>query len=352
MSYTRRFSKTIRIRYSGSVSYPASQNGGSVSYSGYADETVNFDIHVDTDPFDDAVDDMKSGVDLLTGSVVATEAAQLKAIDDSSRKVGDTIVKGFFKTVRSDISQHITELRIKSESLLMQLTKLAERCRDKQRQMGADYQRLSERYLKIFTDLSRELENRIYSVDEPVFGAVRTLDAIGRHAGNEAAPATVSVTAAENARVHSMLAVNLTKKQAMDAIGKGRRFLDVQAETDSVIKKCLLPAGESAFLTTPFCVMETKGEKAPWRELHASPLLKDVPKETLYAGIDKAGWRAQLSESDIRGISDYFNQKVANQHQNANNTHDHRVADMTARLFNLSGTLTSGPASASEGQSM
>lgn len=342
MSYTRRFSKTVTVRYSGTVSYPASQHGGSVSYSGSAHETVNFDILVDTDPFDEAVDGMKSGVDMLTGSVVATEAAQLKAISDSSKKVGDTIVKGFFDTVRSDISQHIVELRIKSEALLLQLNKLAQRCREKQRQMGVDYQRLAERYLKIFTDLNKELENRIYTVDEPVFRSVRTLDEIGSHAGNEEAPATVSVIAAENAKVHSMLAANVAKKQALESIAGARRFLDVQHETDDVIRRCLLPAAESAFLSTPYIVMETKGEKAPWREVHASPLLKGVAKDVLYSGIDKAGWEGHLPESDIRGISDYFNQKVANQHQNANNVHDHRVADMTARLFNLSGTATTG----------
>lgn len=348
MSYKRRFSKTVSVRYSGTVSYPASQHGGSISYSGTAHETVDFDIIVDTEPFDNAVGDMKDGVDLLTGSVVATEAAQLKAIKDSSKKVGDTIISGFFKTVRSDISQQIMQLKYQSESLLLQLNKLAERCRDMQRQMGADYQRIAERYIKIFADLSKELENRIYTVDEPVFKAVRTLDEIGSHAGNEDGPATVSVTSAENAKVHSMLAVNLAKKQALDAIEKARRFLDVQHQTDDVIKKCLLPAGESTMLCSPFCVMETQADKAPWRELHASPLLKNVSKETLYAGIDKAGWGTRMSESDIRGIADYFNQRVANLHHSANNAHDHRVADMAARLFNLSNTVTVNPVHANE----
>lgn len=342
MSYTRRFSKTISVRYSGSVSYPASQSGGSVSYSGTAYETVNVDIEVDTEPFDDAVDDMKGGVDLLTGAVVATEAAQLKAIKDSSRKIGDTIVSGFFKTVKSDISQQIAQLKIRSEALLLQLNKLAQRCREKQDQMGADYQRIAARYIKIFTDLSKELENRIYTIDEPVFKASRSLDQIGSHAGNEAAPATVSVTAAENARLHSMISVNLTKKQALDAIARGKRFLDVQYETDDVINRCLLNGAEPALLSTPFCVMETKDDKSPRREVFASPLLNEVPKETLSAGMDQAGWTRRLSDNDIRGISDYFNQRVASQRQKANDVHDRRVADMTAKLFNLSNTAAPG----------
>ena len=55
MSYNRRFSKTITIRYSGTVSYPASERGGTISYSGTATEVVDVNVHVDTNPFDHSV---------------------------------------------------------------------------------------------------------------------------------------------------------------------------------------------------------------------------------------------------------------------------------------------------------
>ena len=55
MSYSRNYSTTIAVHYSGSVSYPASEHGGSVSYSGTAYETVNVEVRVDTDPFDASV---------------------------------------------------------------------------------------------------------------------------------------------------------------------------------------------------------------------------------------------------------------------------------------------------------
>ena len=52
MSYSRSFSKTIAIHYSGSVSYPASQSGGSVSYSGtaYEDVVVNIPAFIEELP--------------------------------------------------------------------------------------------------------------------------------------------------------------------------------------------------------------------------------------------------------------------------------------------------------------
>lgn len=341
MSYTRRFSKSVKINYSGSVSYPASQNGGSVSYSGTAIETVHIDVTVDTDPFDSAVYDMKGGIDLLTDSVVATEAAQLESIDSSSRKIGDTIISGFFKTVKSDISQQIAQLKIRSESLLLQLSKLATRCREKQKQMGVDYQRISDRYVKIFTDLNKELENRVYSIDEPVFRTSRLLDKIGRHEGNEDASATVSVTAGETAHVHSMLTVNLAKRRAKQALEKAERFLKIQYSTDDVIKSGLLSKGVAGFIYSPFSVIEMTSENGLTnRELFSSPLLKGVQEDVLYRSIDGKGWSRNIPVDDVRQIRDYFNSEVAQLYDGSSNKHEHRVAHMMTRLFNLSHTAT------------
>ena len=52
MSYTKTIRKTVRIPYSGSVSYGPSQNGGSVSYSGTVTEEIEVNVEVDTDTFE------------------------------------------------------------------------------------------------------------------------------------------------------------------------------------------------------------------------------------------------------------------------------------------------------------
>ncbi|MDE7414523.1 MAG: hypothetical protein K2N05_12160 [Muribaculaceae bacterium] len=343
MSYTRRFSKTITVRYSGTVTYPPSKTGGVSHYSGSAHETVNFDVHVNTEPFDYEVGEMKDRVDLLTGSVVATEAAHVNSIRETTKKIGDTIIAGFFKTVKSDISQQIAQLKITSETLLMQMNKLAQRCRDKKRQMSVDYQRISDRYVKIFTDLNKELENRIYSIDEPVFHASRLIDGVESLEGKEDAVATVSVSSGENAHVHSMLAANLAKKQAIDAIEKGKRFLNVQYATDTVIEKCLMPEAKGSMLSTPFCLMEaTRTGGATDREIFASPLLKNIDNNTLGNGIDAKGWDGSIDEDSVKAISDYFNQEVAAEREKVRTDHDQRVADLTSRLFNLSRTAAPG----------
>ncbi|MDE6273277.1 MAG: hypothetical protein K2M31_09780 [Muribaculaceae bacterium] len=343
MSYSRRFKKNVTVHYSGSVSYPPSQNGGSTSYSGSVTEEVIFDVTVDTDPFDNEVGVMKEHVDLLTGSIVATKTAHVATIDETSKKIGDTIVAGFFKTVKSDISQQIAQLKAQSESLLIQMNKLAQRCRDKQRQMGVDYQRISDRYLKIFTDLNRELENRIYSIDEPIFHSTRVMDETGQRGASDDSVSTVSISAGENAHVHSLLAANLAKKRAAEAIDKGRKFLEIQYATDRVIDKCLMPGAESCYLDTPFCVMTAStGPGVNEQYVYASPLLKDVAHESLTSSMDAVDWKSQVTAEEARIINDYFTQNNNEASGAPVSAHDARVAQMTARLFNLSHTVKPG----------
>lgn len=343
MSYTRRFTKTIQVHYSGSVSYPASQHGGTKSYSGTTTERIVFDVEVDTDPFDEAVGDMNNHVDLLTGSVVATEAAHVATINETSKQVGDTIISGFFKTVRSDITQQMTELKTRADALMLQLNRLAQRCHDKKKQMGVDYQRISQRYTKIFTDLNNELENRIYSIDEPVFRIRRTLDEVGTQTGKDASVSTVSITAGENARAHSIIASTLAKRQAIEAIDKGEDFLRTQYNTDRVLDKCLMQKDGEASLSTPFCIMEASSEQGVTeRKFYASPLLDCIENDILETELDELGWNNRISDYGRKAITDYFNNSAADAHGKAKSEHDKRVAELTMRLFDISDTAVPG----------
>lgn len=342
MSYTRRFSKSIAVHYSGSVRYPASQSGGYVSYSGTSYEQIFINIHVDTDPFDNQVDSMKKRVDLLTGSVVATEAAQVASKKSSSEKVGSTIVKGFFKAVQSDISQQVTELKNNTDALLIQLNKLAAQCNDKKRQMGIDYQRLSARYTKIFDDLNHELENRIYSIDEPVFQVTRHTDESALKGTDTDMVAVASVSAGENARALSKISASVLKRSALDAIRKGKLFLDVQYRTDALLDKCLRPGGETTCYSAPMCLLQaTTGPGYTHTDLFATPLLASQNTELLAQQFNDRNWNKKVSETHRDTIADYFNSEVATKlRSTADNEHKRRVADLTAKLFNLSATAT------------
>ena len=340
MSYTRRFTKRIAVHYSGTVSYPPSQTGGTRSYSGTEYENVEFIVHVDTDPFDEGVETMKHHVDLLTGSVVATEAAQVATKRETSELIGNTIVKGFFKTVKSDISQQIVELKNNADALLIQLNKQAEQCNDKRRQMGVDYQRLSERYLKIFEDLNKELENRIYSIDEPVFHTSRVAEESTMQGTVTDMVGTASISAGENARTASKITASFMKKRALEALQKAKAFLDVQYRTDALLSRCLREGGDGKGYLAPYCMLEaTTGPGYSTKELFASPLLQGCNKDTLANSLTASASAAPLAEADRKSIADYFNAEVADKlRSSATDDHSRRVADMTSRLFDLSST--------------
>ena len=331
MSYSRRFTRTITVHYSGSVSYPASQSGGSTSYSGSKTETIVFDVEVDTDPFDHSINAMKGEVDGLTTSIVATEAAQVASIRENSRKVASTIVAGFFKTVRSDISQKIAELKIKTDTLLIQLHELAKRCNDKKRVMNVDYQRISSRYAKIFDELNHELENRIYSVDEPVF---KFVDKTGDISGDVAKQVSVpAIHAGENARAHAKISAALAKRQAVNTIGKAHRFLDVQYRTDRILSRCLQEGGEQATFSAPYCIIEARDNNGDsTKQVFCAPMLESIDKNHLLDSVPRSEDNASLKIQN-KQVHDYFNAEVANIISNDSSEHAKRVAQLTNQLF-------------------
>jgi|APTNR8051073442_1049403.scaffolds.fasta_scaffold02789_4 hypothetical protein len=165
MSYIQKYSDTIHVRIP--FSYPASQSGGSSSVS--ADVPISWTVNVDTDPFDESILITENQVDELTGSVQEAGVANVEAIKSNADAISSTIVGGFFSYIRSDLSQQTSELRPKVEAKMVQLIKLHEACRGKIAQMSQDFNRIAERYTKIFDALDTETKNRILALSGKLF---------------------------------------------------------------------------------------------------------------------------------------------------------------------------------------
>ena len=165
MSYTRRYSTSVH--FSGSVSYPASQNGGRVSYSGSV--PVNVDINVETDPFDGSINRFNQSIDVLSGSVVAMKTAQCLAIQQTGEEVSAAMINGFFGTIKTELSQQIQALSSAMQASFGLLVQQAKAVTGKQDVMEGDYNRISSRYIRLFDDLDNECYKRIYALDEPSF---------------------------------------------------------------------------------------------------------------------------------------------------------------------------------------
>ncbi|MDR1343115.1 MAG: hypothetical protein LBK18_07685 [Prevotellaceae bacterium] len=334
MSYRQSFSKKITVHYSGSVGYPASQHGGRVSYSGTASEDVTVNVDVDTNPFDKSIDGCNRTVNLLTGAVVATEAAQIDAIYSNARKVGATIVDGFFKTIRSEISQQIMELSTKLDATLVHLRELAKRCAGKQQQMEKDYSRISSRYVKIFDDLNGELENRIFELNKPAFVFKRESDNQAIRISGSDLVSTVAVFGAEGGDLQAKISASIIKKRALSAIGKANTFLLKQKQLNATINQSMLKESVAAARYLPVCFIETQNEKSQiGKSMYQADFLSKIQANELAAGFEQQSW-GRLSKDSAEKIGQYFHAEVSNCYASAD-AHTDRVKENIIRMLNF-----------------
>ena len=338
MSYSRSFRKRLTVPYSGTtmVSYPASQHGGTkmVSYSGTTEETVEVEVFVDTTPFDASVEDCSGHVDALTGSVVATEAAQVASIKENAKKVGDSIVDGFFNTVRFEISAQIVELQKRVDALLMDIHEKQKKLLELKSQMEKDYHRTAGRYSDIFGELNKELENRVHALDMPVFDSMgRIIEAGNRYLSSDLINMVV-VAGKENAVLDAQISAALAKSHACKALNEANVFLSKKARTDAAIAHSTIDENKEQHFFAPVCCMEANDERRVCqRQYIASEILpQNVTEQVSKTGNPKLFEEPSQSEQTI--IDTFFNGLVNNE-QNSEQTDEHkqRVCETIINLY-------------------
>lgn len=333
MSYKRSFSRRISVPYRGSVNYtyPASEHGGSGTayYQGTAYEDVSVNVYVDTNPFDESVGNTNDKVNLLTGAVVATEAAEVAAIELNSKKVAKTIVSGFFGLIRSDISQQVMELTKKIESLLLHLKELGSRCADKQRQMEVDYNRLANNYMKIFGDLNSELDHRIHELDKPAFMFRKDCVEQTDRMTSDDSISTVTVSASEESALQAQIQASYVKKRALDTISIANRYLLKQKATADTINMSMLASHVEGDRFVPVCYMETIQEN----DLHDRSVYQNAEYPVAEAPqLVEMLKNVSYSKGNEESVSRFFNQEVAS-YFNTPGDHEKRVREMVLKLY-------------------
>jgi hypothetical protein len=169
MSYKQTYS--ANIPYSGTISYtyPASKNGGSSSASYHGEVPLNVTINVNTNPFDDSVDNCSKTIDRLTGSVVAMNAAQSAAIRQTAKEVSTSLIDGFFSVINTELSQQLQALDSAVKASLGLIQEQSRAVSAQKNVMETDYNRISSRYLALFAELDNECYKRIYALDKQSF---------------------------------------------------------------------------------------------------------------------------------------------------------------------------------------
>ena len=253
MSYRRSY--TGYVSYSGSVSYPASQNGGTAYYSG--EEPVYITIDVDTDSFDNSVAQCNNAVHGLTAAVVATEAAQIESKRRTSIQIATSIVKGFFEYVSADLSQKLKELSSKCESLFVALMGHKESCIAKNTQMQDDYNRITKRYSKIFEDLDKETNSRIETLDRATFQFAGSAQKVIERNTNTELLGISTVSANENIKLGVVLSCSHIKRQASKLLSKTNDYLYGTYKLANSIRDMLYDNPDDNELLVPVMFVET-----------------------------------------------------------------------------------------------
>jgi len=334
MSYCRKFHKTIAVPYTGTVSYPASPYGGTTSYSGTVCEDVEINIEVDTDSFDQSIDNCNSTVNLLTNAIATGEAAQIASIDKNAKKVAHTVITGFFGYIRSEISQQVMELSKKMDACLLHLHEMAKSCIAKQKQMETDYNRLSSRYLKIFDDLNKELENRIFTLDKPAFVFKNDSDKQAIRTTGSDLVSDVTVFGSESGELQAKISASVAKKQAWDAINRATIFMLKQKKLQSSINQSMLNGNITVGWFSPVCFIETSDEDNQTRKnMYISDFLLKTNPDKLKSFKTKLAWVPARKEQK-ENIQRYFNSEVGNAYT-SDDRHKERVNEMIIKIFNI-----------------
>lgn len=331
MSYSKRYKRTVAISYSGSVRYPASERGGTASYSGTAYEEVVIDINVDTDPFDREIHDCQNTVSTLTGSIVATEVAQVASIQKNSQKISNTIINGFYDTVRSELSQQIMELSTKIDSTLLFLQQMAKRCKDKQLQMQNDYGSISSRYVKIFDDLNHEFENRIFELCRPVFVFKRSADEHTLKLINSDMSSTTAISGAEQGHLEAQIASSIAKRRAVDTISQANNFLAKQKYSERVLNHCSINESYEGGFYLPVCYLETNDHGITNRHTFKPDKLDNVNTAQLSERLSQIEMQNELNDNN-KMLEDSFNNHVKASFKDKDE-HNNRVRSYVTKLF-------------------
>ncbi|MCL2139990.1 MAG: hypothetical protein FWH41_10750, partial [Treponema sp.] len=83
--------------------------------------------------------------------------------------VSTAIINGFFGTINSELSQQIQALNSAINAGLGLIMEQNKAVTDKNTAMENDYNRISSRYIRLFSDLDEECHKRIYALDKNSF---------------------------------------------------------------------------------------------------------------------------------------------------------------------------------------
>jgi len=217
------------------VRYPMSKSGGSMTVNW--SETINIVVHVNDDPFQHSVENLKDHIDGVTANIVATEAAQVATKYACAEQISNTMVQGFSGLIRSEIEQQMTELKLTLPPRFVEMQQFMVRFKALKEQMDKDFYRIVSRYQKLFSDLDTELKLRIGVLDQASFVLQKNVDSllINKEASHAVAGASLGLREQSIAQ-NRMLTWKL-RQRIMSMIQSTHRQVTASANLSTALKK-------------------------------------------------------------------------------------------------------------------
>lgn len=194
---------------------------------------------VDTSPMAAELNSVSNQIKGTTAAVVTMQGAVIAAENNSANKVCSNVNRGFFTLIQSQISQKIANKQSRVEALLMQLAQQKRQLLGIKNNMEREYGRIAERYLRIFTSVNKELEQRIRQIDEPVFELVNKHMVTSSNRMNSLI-SWVSTSQMEGVSQSQQILVSKMKKNAQTALEQSTSFLTQIGEQRALTEKVLI----------------------------------------------------------------------------------------------------------------
>ena len=241
---------------------------------------------VDTTPMADELQSVSNHIEGTTAAVVTMQSAVIVAENESANKVCSNVNRGFFTLVRSQISQKVASKQSRVEALLMQLLQQKRKLLSIKANMERDYGRVVDRYLRIFTNINKELESRIRNVDQPVFELVNKHLVTSSNRMNSLT-SWVAISQKEGVVQSQHILVSKMKNNAQFALNQSTNFLSQVAEQRVLTRQVLISystGDKSSVYQLPTVIIETIDGEAgiPKKEV----LVSDALSRTFPSQID------------------------------------------------------------------
>jgi len=210
---------------------------------------AHIDCFVDTKPMAAEINTVSNHIKGTTTAVAAMQAAVITAEEKAAELVCTSVNKGFFTMIRSQISQKTAKLKSEIDSHLLQLKLQQNQLSAFKRRMERDYNMISNRYMKLFSELNSTLKQRIFELDKPI------VDFAEREAEKESnrtkyLTATVPVMQLESLAISQKIIASNLKFRGWKVIGSMTNFLSDMNEQKKLTDRILLSSGSNEPTTT------------------------------------------------------------------------------------------------------